>query len=155
MKHGVIMTLMNGVMNNQPFVVNVESREIKLGGKYIIKKGEVCDAYKLDVPEMELEEILEEIEDFYVKVYKASRPSTKEVNRRVIMFKAKLRDELDEREWLTGIDRNLCRVILEGTIICRLINGSLYWDPEIMGGNLYWQSKRDPELVLFRNYLGL
>ena len=152
---GILITLLTEVLNEQPCYTNVKSRDIKIGAKYLIKGGEVCDGYMVDAPKMALDEILEEIEDFYIKKFKVSRPTTKEVNRRVNIFRAKKIDELSQEEYITGLDRNLCRLILEGTLICRLVDGSIYWDSEIMGGNLYWQSKRDSELVLFRKYLGL
>lgn len=130
------------------------TRSMKVGNAYVIKNGIPTKNRELGLVENTLEGYIGELEEFYENVYRPSVPNRATSERRTL-FVAKNDEELTLKEMATGLDRSTAKAIIEGELLCRIIDGSFYWDEEILGGKNFWKSKKIPSLVLGREEIGL
>lgn len=127
------------------FNTDIEKRIFKLDGKEISLDD-------LGIPEMELNEALMLIENHYAN-YKKSVPSERNLSKRNRYFIADRLDDLSDSDMCTGMSREEAQADIELLTLGLIINGSLFWDNEIMGGNWFWKSKKYPELIILRDWL--
>ena len=57
----------------------------------------------------------------------------------------------DDRLFIAG-RREVEQARLEGFILCSVLNGTLTWDEPTMG-KWFWESKKDPDLVILRKWI--
>lgn len=153
MKESVMMYLLTETKGKR-IKTDFKTKSMKIGNRWLIKDGVPVKERELGVVDSSLENYISELEEFYEKVYRVSVPN-RTTNTRKQLFLAKDDEELTLRERVNGVDRSTARAIIEGELLCRIIDGSFYWDEEILGGKNFWKSKRIPSLVLGREELGL
>ena len=83
----VMMKILEGANEGKKVTVNFQTKSIKMNGKYLIDHG--ISEMELGVPDMEIEEFLRDMEDFYINVFKVSMPNTYSNKRGDGLFKAK------------------------------------------------------------------
>lgn len=127
------------------FNTDIEKRIFKLDGEEISLED-------LGIPVMELKESLMLIENHYAK-YKKSVPSERNTSKRNRYFIADKLDDLSDKDLCSGISREEAQADIELLTLGLIINGSLFWDDKIMGGNWFWKSKKYPELIILRDWL--
>ena len=146
--------LMERVENGEKFHIDFEKRNMKVGKTYLIKDGEYDTTRKLYVESMadphNLESILNTIENMY-HVYKHSTPSERSENKRRKYFKAKPVEEMTDFELVAGVPRECSQAAIEGYILCHIIDGSLYWDEQLMGKWFY--QGNDPDLIILKKWI--
>ena len=84
--------------------------------------------------------------------YKYSLPSERSDSKRRQYFKALPVDKLTDEQMATGERREVARAKLEGFILCMIVDGFFVWDEDELG-KWFYQSKRDPDLVILRNWI--
>ena len=131
------------------FSVDLQGRNLKVDGKYVIKNGEYEG--ELGIAPVTTQEMLEKIETLYQK-YKHSIPSERSEAKRNVYFKALREHELDNDDMLYGETRDKAQVSLELYILICILNGCFKWD-EITTGSWFWQSENDKDLVILRNWI--
>jgi len=101
-------------------------------------------------PTMSLKDCLSRIEELY-ETYKFSTPT--EGDDPNAYFYAMRSSEMTDAELVLGADRFESKVALELFVLDAIVSHTLYWDKSIMGGNWYWKSKKDPDLVILREWI--
>jgi hypothetical protein len=145
------------VYNGEPFHIDLEKRNMKVGNDYLIKEGEFDESRHLvDDSELyadySLGVVLRMIRQLY-KNYKYSLPSERSENKRRRYFKALPMEEITDEQLMVAERREVAQAALEGFVLCMIISGHLIWDEEIMQGKWFYQSKTDPDLVLLRSWV--
>lgn len=147
------MTIYNELMTKvdagERFHIDFEKRNMKIGKQFLIKDGKYDEEREL-IGGTPLD-VLSVIEELY-QSYKYSLPSERSCNKRKQYFKALRVDELTDRQLMTGCLREGAKARLEGFILCMVLNGNLKWNEETMG-KWFWQSKKDPDLVILRSWI--
>lgn len=138
------------VRKGATFRVHLESRTLIINGKKVIDNGKYEG--ELGIPKLPLVEVLEQIEYLYGQ-YKNSVPSERSERKRKRYFKALDEEELDDDDMRYGIFRDEAQVCLELTVLCFILNGSFVWDEQKMG-KWFWQSVKDKDLVILRQWVG-
>lgn len=132
------------------FKVSLEERTFILNDKKIID----CGKYEgeLGLPEIStISIVLQGIEDLY-NVYKHSIPSERSERKRRRYFKALPEHELSDEDMAYGVSRDEAQLILELAVLIYILNNSLVWDEASMG-KWFWQSNRDKDLVILRQWV--
>lgn len=127
------------------FSVDLKERSVKLNGKYI-------DLEDLGIPHTDLNEALMLIENHYI-AYEKSVPSERNNSKRNRYFIADKFEELSDYELCTGEEREVAQISLELLVLGLILNNSLVWNNEIMGGNWFWRSKKYPKLVILKDWI--
>lgn len=144
--------LITRVRQGETFYIDFKKRTMKVGKDYLIKDGEYSREEKTTaIRNISLNEVLQNIEQIY-KLYKYSLPSERSENKRRKYFKALSFDELKDDELFVADRREEMQAQLEGYVLISILNGNLYWDEETMG-KWFWQSKKDPDLVILRDWI--
>lgn len=133
-------------------VANGARFNIDFAGKLAKLNGKPYEVVETGVPQCTLREALRLIELYYAN-YKKSVPNERNDRRIKRYFKADSIDELSDEELCIGADRELAQAELEMLVLCLIINGSLYWDDDIMNGKWFWQSRKYPELVILKEWI--
>ena len=133
------------VRNGSKFMVDFKERSVKINGKKI-------DTTDLGVPQTSINEALSLIESHYFN-YKRSVPSERNDSRRRRYFKADKVDNLSDKELCCNEEREVAQIDLELLVLGLILNGSLVWDNEVMGGNWFWVSRKYPTLVILKEWL--
>ncbi len=142
------------VAEGEQFYVNFEKRTMKVGKDYLIKDGEYDTTRELTL-KISTYNALRIIEDFYPH-YKYSLPSERSDSKRHKYFKALPIEEIDDERLLSSERREIAQATLESFILCMIINGSLVWDKvleEDPNAKWFWQSKKDPDLVILKKWI--
>lgn len=84
------------------------------------------------------------VEELY-SIYKRSVPANVKLNGNSPYFKAVPLDELNESDIACGEQRNIAQAMLELYILVA--------DLEMEEGKWFWQSKKDKDLVVLRNWI--
>ena len=134
------------VRNGAKFNISFEERRVRINGKEI-------DTTDLGIPVASLEEALGLIELHYIN-YKRSVPSERNDSKRRRYFRADKMENLSDRELCCNELREVAQVDLELLVLGFILNGSLIWDEEKMNGTWFWKSKKYPELVILRDWIG-
>ena len=138
------------VIKDAHFVnIDLAKRNMKVDGKTIIKEGVIQDGYELIRLLMPRDMVLAELETYYVN-YKYSIPSKRSDSR---YFKGLAMEDIPDEYIPFAEGRNQAKAKLEWYVLERLLTGELTWDNNEMGGTWFWQSKREPELVLLIDWI--
>ena len=143
------------VENGAKFKIDLEKRTMKVGNKFLIKKGD----YDLNKPLVHpvvrlrfdtLPKVLKHIEDLY-KQLKTSAPSERSESKRRTYFKALSADELMDGQLAYNTPREYAQAALEGFILCMILEDILVWNEELMGKWFYQGDDKD--LILLRTWI--
>lgn len=153
----IYLELVERVSNGEPFHIDFEKRNMKVGKEYLIKEGKFDGTRPLllcsDFDEFQrLDSVLSIIEGLYAK-YKYSLPSERSDNKRKKYFKALPMEEITDEQLMVAERRETSQAALEGFVLCMIVNEQLVWDENIMNGKWFWQSKTDSDLILLRNWV--
>ena len=144
--------LITRVRQGETFYIDFKKRTMKVGKDCLIKDGEYSrEENATSIRNISLNEVLQNIEQIY-KLYKHSLPSERSENKRRKYFKALSFDELKDDELFVADRRDEMQAQLEGYVLISILNGNLYWDEGTMG-KWFWQSKKDPDLVVLRDWI--
>ena len=151
----IYIELIERVDNGESFNIDFEKRTMKVGKEYLIKNGEYDTSREVfDMMHREiysLQVALRMIRELY-KNYKYSLPSERSDSKRRKYFKALPIEEIPDDKLLIAEKRETMQAALEGFILCAIITDQLKWDEEIMG-KWFYQSEKDPDLVLLRSWI--
>ena len=152
----IYIELIERVDNGEPFNIDFEKRNMKVGKEYLIKNGEYDTSREIfDMMHREiysLQVALHIIRMLY-DGYKYSLPSERSDSKRRKYFKALSIEEIPDNRLLNARRRETMQAALEGFILCAVITNQLKWDDEIMGGKWFYQSKTDPDLVILKKWI--
>ena len=153
----IYLELVERVSNGEPFHIDFEKRNMKVGKEYLIKEGKFDGTRPLllcsDFDEFQrLDSVLSIIDGLYAK-YKYSLPSERSDNKRKKYFKALPMEEITDEQLMVAERRETSQAALEGFVLCMIVNEQLVWDENIMNGKWFWQSKTDSDLILLRNWV--
>ena len=144
--------LIKRVSDGETFYVNFKNQSLKIGKKFIVTDGFYDDDRTLyTTSEIEMSDVLAYIETLYEN-YKYSLPSERSDNKRRQYFKALPMDKLTDKQMITAERREIARAKLEGFILCMIVDGFFVWDENEMG-KWFYQSDKDPDLVILRNWI--
>ena len=144
--------LIKRVEEGETFYINFKNQALKIGKKFVISDGFYDEGRTLYTDsELEMSDVLSCIETLYEN-YKYSLPSERSDSRRRQYFKALPVDKLTDKQMATGERREVARAKLEGFILCMIVNGSFVWNEKEMG-NWFYQSDKEPDLVILRNWI--
>lgn len=144
--------LVKRVEEGESFYINFKNQALKIGKKFLVSDGFYDDERILyTTSELEMSDVLAIIETLYEN-YKYSLPSERSDSKRRQYFKALPVDKLTDKQMATGQRREVARARLEGFILCMIVDGFFVWDEEEMG-RWFWQSGRDDDLVILRNWI--
>lgn len=149
----IMEELVERVYDGEKFHIDLEKRNMKVGNDYLIRDGEYDKSkYQIsDNSHIELNTVLFAIETFY-NDYKYSIPSERSEGKRRKYFKALPIEELTDEQLVVGMPREVAQCALEGYMMCYILDGSLYWDEQLMG-KWFWQSKNDNDLVILKKWI--
>lgn len=131
------------VANGEPFRVDFSEQTIRVGEQDLLK---VCSLPQ----KVSLEEALQTLESLYI-TYKHSRPKTDEPSQ--TYFKALKYKDLSNEDKDFGVRRQDARFLLEATLLCYVLNGSLYWDEKVMGNGWFYKGKTDHDFIILRSWI--
>lgn len=140
--------LVEKVIQGWNFYINFRTQDIKVGHEYLVKNGQWDKSQELIKPVTE--DILQQIEELYI-MYKYSRPTEKSETSRRKYFKALPMTELADEYLIYADDRSVRQAILEGFILCHVLNGTFTWKESY--GKWFWQSERDKDLVILKEWI--
>ena len=132
------------------FVIDLESRSLKVDGKFIIENGEHEGSLGLD--RVSAEDMLSEIENLYQR-YKYSIPSERSQSKRRNYFLALPEHELEDDDMLYGDNREVAQVSLELYVLISVLNGTFDVDKVFGARQWFWQSNVDQDLVILRKWI--
>lgn len=145
MKEDLFDILCREVSKGARFSIDFKARSLKINGKYLVENGvSTIEQRGRYVPE----DFLYHVEDFYA-AYKHSVPSERSESRGRRYFKSLPEEQLADEDMLYGASRDLMQAQLEGYILCCLLEGAK-WQEE--WGKWFWQSPKDKDLVLLRQW---
>lgn len=149
MEENIYQTVFDSIINGARFRIDFKSRTLVVNRKRIINNG-VYDGNLMIEKAADIQSFLKEVERLYAW-YKHSVPSERSVGKQHLYFKALPESELTDEDMLYGQGREVQQFRLEMYILCQLIYG-LVWDERQMG-KWFWQSKKDKDLVILRDWL--
>lgn len=140
------------VRNGARFYVNLETRSLKVDGKYIIKDGEYEGELGLNETTT-TQSALQALEEMY-QIYKHSVPSERSESHRRTYFKAIPEKDMSEEDMLYGERREVARCMLELPLLIYILNGSINWnDIEDGQSKWFWQSQDDKDFIILRSWI--
>ena len=149
----IMEELIERVDNGEKFHIDFVKRNMKVGKTYLIQDGDYDNSKyilsKSNVP-ASMNTILTMVEDLY-DTYKYSTPSERSENKRRKYFKALSIEELTDEQLVNGEPREVAQCMLEGYILCHIIDGSLCWNEELMGKWFY--QGNDPDLIILKKWI--
>lgn len=147
----IYLELIGRVHDGEPFHIDFEKRNMKVGKKYLINDGKFDKSQELISGTYDTQAILDTIEELY-KVYKYSLPSERSDNKRKKYFKALPMEEITDAQLMVAERREVACATLEGFILCMIVSGQLMWDEGLMG-KWFWQCPSDPDLIILRSWV--
>lgn len=144
--------LIKRVSDGESFYINFKNRALKIGKEFIVADG-LYDGNRTLYTDCELEvpDILSCIEVLYSN-YKYSLPSERSDSKRRQYFKALPIDKLTDKQIVAGEQREVARAKLEGFLLCMIVDGLFVWDDDELG-KWFYQSNKDPDLVILRSWI--
>lgn len=149
MEENIYQTVLESITNGARSRIDFKSRTLAVNRKRIINNG-VYDGNLGIEKAADIQSFLKEVERLYAW-YKHSVPSERSVGKQHLYFKALPESELTDEDMLYGQGREVQQFRLEMYVLCQLIYG-LVWDERQMG-KWFWQSKKDKDLVILRDWL--
>lgn len=147
----IYLELIGRVHDGEPFYIDFEKRNMKVGKKYLIKDGKFDEPQELISGTYDTQAILNMIEELY-KVYKYSLPSERSDNKRKKYFKALPMEEITDMQLMVAERREVARATLEGFILCMIVSGQFMWDEGLMN-KWFWQCPSDPDLIILKSWV--
>jgi hypothetical protein len=133
------------VQNGAKFTINLQTRTLRLNGKLVeIEDADVFCRGLIEDPQC----YTECLESLY-QDYKYSVPSERSDSRRHNYFRALREKDLSSSHMMYGMPREETRFNIEVFVLCSLLCG-LKWDES--WGTWFWQSAKDKDLVLLREW---
>lgn len=145
----MVIKLREIITENGNVYIDIVKRNMKVDGKYVIKDGEVQDGYEICQSKLPIKVVLLVMEEYF-KEYKYSIPSKGSDSR---YFRGLAFEDIPDDILVKAQRRNKAKAQLEYFVLESILNGSLTWNNEIMGGTFFWKSKRQPDLVLYKNWI--
>ena len=143
--------MLRRVSDGETFYINFKNRSMKIGKKFIIADGIYDEERQLiDCECSDTADVLSRIESLYAD-YKHSLPSERSDSKRRKYFKALPMEKLTDEQLMVAHRREVAQAKLEGFILCMVLNGKFKWTNEM--GKWFWQSKKDPDLVILKNFI--
>jgi len=142
------------VESGKNFNIDFENKTMKVEKTFLIKNGEFDSTKELMASANKLsniDDVIKCIEDMY-QFYKFSLPSERSDNKRRSYFKALSINELTDEQLMFAGRREVEQARLEGFILCAILSDKFKWDESKLG-KWFWQSKKDPDLVILRNWI--
>lgn len=127
------------------FTINFQKRTLKVNDKYVICKNKTIELLSV----RETDDFLIQLDSIYHH-YKYSLPSERSESRSKNYFKALPEEELTDLQMWCGMNREMARFLIEMLCLSQILNG-WQWDEEKMG-KWFYQSKKDKDLVLLRQW---
>ncbi len=143
MSDTIFRVAMQSTRTGKRVVVNIPNRTVKIDGVKVIDRGDYSG--NLGLRKVSPEVAFRHIEEAYEQ-YKYSSPQSGGRRNRCL-FKALKEDELNGTQILECNEE--ARTRLEMTVLIYAMNGSLV----IPEGMWYWQSKKDKDLVILKEWL--
>ena len=148
----IYLAFLERVNNGEPFHIDFEQRNMRVGKDYLVKDGEYDSSMVLFEQNVDsLKVVLDMIEQLYNN-YKYSLPSERSDGKRKKYFKALPMEEITDEQLMVAERREFSQAVLEGFVLCMIVSGKLVWDEKVMG-KWFYQSKTDPDLVLLRTWV--
>jgi hypothetical protein len=145
--------LIKRVSEGENFYIDFETRTMKVGNTKLIDNGKYDKnrylIYEYNI--YSLQTLLHMIRELY-RNYKTSIPSERSSKKRKCYFKALPAEELTDEQLMRGERREVAQAVLEGFVLCMILNGELVWDEDIMS-KWFWQSRSDSDLVILRTWV--
>lgn len=133
------------VRHGAKFTINLQKRTLRLNGKLV----------EIDDPEVFCNGLIDGpltftrcLESLYLD-YRRSVPSERSDSRRRNYFRALREKDLTSSDMMFGLPRETARFYIEAFVLCALLCG-LKWDTG--WGTWFWQSTKDKDLVLLREW---
>ena len=143
--------LVQRVSDGETFYINFKNKSMKIGKKFVIVDGIYDTERKLiECDCANTKDILNRIEKFYAD-YKYSLPSERSDSKRRKYFKALPMEKLTDSQLIAAQRREIAQAKLEGFILCMVLNGKFKWTNEM--GKWFWQSNKDGDLVILKNFI--
>lgn len=127
------------------FTINFQKRTLKVNDKYVICKNKTIELLSV----RETDDFLIQLDSIYHH-YKYSLPSERSESRSKNYFKALPEEELTDQQMWGGMNREMARFLIEMLCLSQILHG-WQWDEEKMG-KWFYQSKKDKDLVLLRQW---
>lgn len=140
---------LQAIADGRSVQVDVRRRRLTVDRHTIIDDG--CCAEHLGLPWVTASEALRMIEEAYA-AYKHSVPERGRRKRRCL-FKAEDEEMLSDEQLMWMDDRRSAQCRLELTLLLLVLNGSLRADSEVFQGKWFWQSERDRDLVILKEWI--
>lgn len=147
----IYLELIGRVHDGEPFHIDFEKRNMKVGKKYLINDGKFDKSQELISGTYDTQAIFDTIEELY-KEYKYSLPSERSDNKRKKYFKALPMEEITDEQLMVAERREVACATLEGFILCMIVSGQLMWDEGLMG-KWFWQCPSDPDLIILKSWI--
>lgn len=149
----IYQELVQRVSNGETFYIDFENRTMKIGKQKIIDKGEYDKSRELFMSGVwfSMDDIRAMI-NFLYQDYKYSLPSERSDGKRKKYFKALPIEKIPDEQLMTAERREVARAKLEGFILCKILDGQFKWNEATMG-KWFWQSRRDPDLVILKKWI--
>lgn len=147
----IYLELIGRVHDGEPFHIDFEKRNMKVGKKYLINDGKFDESQELISGTYDTQAIFDTIEELY-KEYKYSLPSERSDNKRKKYFKALPMEEITDEQLMVAERREVACATLEGFILCMIVSGQLMWDEGLMG-KWFWQCPSDPDLIILKSWI--
>lgn len=139
--------ILDAVRSGARFYVNLEKRTLNINGKKVELDDEDF-AHYLAGNDQNL--TLATIESLYYS-YKYSVPSERSESHRRSYFKAVPYNKLTDEQMMYGERREVARFMLEFYVLMAIRSGSLKWND--CWGSWFWQSQKDKDLVILRQWV--
>lgn len=131
--------------------IDIIGRTLTVDNNVIIDKG--IYRGELGLPVVATKVALEMIEDAYIK-YKSSMPNEEtNITCRSNLFKALPSQKLSDEDLISSEYRSIARIRLELTVLIMILNKSIDWDSEQLAGKWFWQSSKEKNLVLLKEWI--
>lgn len=145
--------LIKRVSEGEKFYIDFGTLTMKVGNTKLINNGTYDENRYLIYAENidSLQTLLHIIGELY-RHYKTSIPSERSSKKRKCYFKALSAEELTDEQLMHGERREVAQAVLEGFILCMILNGEFVWDENMMG-KWFWQSNNDPDLVILKQWI--
>ena len=145
--------LIKRVSEGEKFYIDFETRTMKVGNTKLIDNGKYDKnrylIYEYNIYSLHV--LLHMIRELY-RNYKYSIPSERSSKKRKCYFKALPAKELTDEQLMRGERREVAQAVLEGFVLCMILNGELVWDEDIMG-KWFWESRSDSDLIILRKWV--
>lgn len=146
MEESIMTLLTQASASGGKWSIDFKKRNLKIGGEYLVENGSCNRITGIDL--YPPEQFLWHVEKAY-EIYKHSIPSERSESRGRTYFTALSERELSDSDMMYGVCREMAQAELEGFILCSILEG-VKWNES--WGKWFWQSKKDKDLVLLREW---